>query len=188
MDRSTFGSFGLRPEDVTRTEFYSFFYLAEKRRKTTDDGSLVVRHGTSYQFARFVFFDVVADRSGFTKGLALGIARSFIDDPETGSFARDYAKSFLGTATASEEDRATLAPFVDDLHRRALPSRSRLDRSQTDPDTLLEAVMRVSDLGHQAVVALAGRVTARSDARCAGSPTDRRPRRHRSGRAALACR
>lgn len=161
MDSPTFGSFGLHPDDVVRTDFYSFFYLAEKRRGTADDGSPVVRHGTPYQFARFVFFDVVADRGGFTKALVLGIAGSFIDGSETAYFARDYAKSFLLTAAATAEDRATLAPLVDDLLHRPVPTRSRLDRSQVDPGELIRMMTGVVDLGQQAVVHLGGNTAER---------------------------
>jgi hypothetical protein len=116
----SFGTFGSVPDDVSATDFYSWFQFGEVTRTSAERGAVLVTHRTAGQFRDLVVLRVTADAHGQTVRLSLQVARSFIHDPREGMFARDVVASFIREASAQQGYDECFAVLLGDLWSKPL--------------------------------------------------------------------
>jgi len=90
---------GARLDDAKRTDFFTFFHLQETARS----GDTVEFRPKGPMFRSRVVVRVVADDAGRIRQASLALDRAFVDEPMSGIFARDIAKSFLRFATPTAD-------------------------------------------------------------------------------------
>ena len=121
------------PLSIARNEtnFFGFFNLEPVgSEEPVNDGVFTTFKPTGPTFHELVTLQVGTDRAGVIRDLRLCIARTFIDDPKSGIFAADIARSFLlSSVGASGYPRAstlaleiggrarTIQPFI--THQRS---------------------------------------------------------------------
>lgn len=89
--RAAGAQLGARLEDAKKTDFFTFFHLEETAR---GPGHVDFRP-KGPMFRRHVQVRVVPGPDGTIRELHLALDRDFVDEPMSGIFARDLAKSFL---------------------------------------------------------------------------------------------
>ncbi len=129
----SFGSFGSTPDHVLATDFYDFFHLGEARRVTDDRGDTTVSYRTSGRFHGLVVLDVAAGADMRTEWLSLQVARSFVDEPRDGWFARDVVASFIREGTADQGYEDGFATLLQDLRTRPLERRREVVYTDSNP-------------------------------------------------------
>src|SRR4051812_2210191 len=95
MQAQPFGSFGARPDDFSRTEFYAFFHLALEDPAASPAPGDIIRHRSTGQFRASVAVDILPGPTGETTRIALALRDSFVTEPATSPFARDIVRSFI---------------------------------------------------------------------------------------------
>ena len=165
---SRFGSFGLCPGDVRRTEFYAFFHLTDVSEDQQADGGTALRFGTvGWKFRDHMSFVAEAGPDGQTRRLALTLTGTFITTAELSPFARDIAKSFIVDAASNNADIDQLAPLLHDIRIRPLEGvEERVVRSESgsSPEDLLTRIREAVDSGrHIAVTLGSGRPPGAAD-------------------------
>jgi len=126
----TFGTFGSTRDDVLATDFYGFFHFAEATQVATDDGGTTASYRTCGGFRELVVLQVAADAGGLTDWLSLQVARTFVDDPQNGVFARDVIASFIREGVAGQGYEDSFALVLRELLTQ--PLRRRWEVSYTD--------------------------------------------------------
>lgn len=109
------GFFGKSLEDIQKTDFFIWFQLTETSRSQEKRGDTLVNFkpaGEKFHDLVTVSLSIDSRQQIFAIGLLL--ARSFIDDPQDGVFARDIAKSLL-RAAPPDPDRPTLSQLADEI-------------------------------------------------------------------------
>ncbi len=109
-----FGGFGDTVAKMTASGFFNWFQL-ERVEETAGPGETVFRP-SGEAFHALVSLVSRAEADGRLTGLSLNVARSFIDDPRQGAFARDIVKSFLEAVSGGA---AAVQPLVNEIFFRA---------------------------------------------------------------------
>jgi len=110
-----FAALGDRIDDAKKTDLFTWFHLKQTATGKNAAGHRVATfRSTSGQFGPLAALDVTTDEGGRLLDLDLRLHRSFIDDPATTAFARDFAKSFLRSATA-ERDEPWIGPLLKQI-------------------------------------------------------------------------
>lgn len=108
---------GATPAQAAKTDFFRFFGIEKTADEKDGKGRAVLVHKPKAKmFRELVTLRGTLDGEKFA-GLELTLARSFIDDKQSGVFARDIAKSLIASAVA-EADRAAVAELTDEIHYR----------------------------------------------------------------------
>jgi hypothetical protein len=103
--RATFGQLGERLDQVKETGFFRWFHLEQTDQTRAGAQAVVTFKPSGEKFHPLVTLNVVTDGQDRLQGLELVLARTFVDDPRDGVFARDIAKSFLLAAFADCGDQ-----------------------------------------------------------------------------------
>jgi len=97
------------------------------------------------------------DTAGNIYRLVTDIAAQFIGQPDTAVIARDFARSFIADATATDEDLQVLRPIIMDLRQRPAPGTARLSRSTAGGlEKTMESMLKAIDLGLEVTVNMGG--------------------------------
>ncbi len=152
-----FGSFGGKPEDIARTEFYSYFHLEETSRIPMASGEVNIRYQNKNRYRDLCALECATDAAGNISRLSLDIVARFIEQPATAPMARDFARSFIGGATATREDVDAVRAIIDDLRERPMPGMATISRfAPGGPEEAIESMKRQLDLGKAVVVNMGG--------------------------------
>ncbi len=101
-------------------------------RIRTDDGA-AASHRTTGRFRELVVLQVAADADGRTDWLSLRVARSFVDDPRDGVFARDLVASFIREAAVEQGYDDSFASALHDLRDYPRPRRGEVSYTDSNP-------------------------------------------------------
>jgi len=125
---------GLLGTDLTRarsrSDYFQFFNLelTGPAQPLANGGQILSFKPSGSDFHQLVTVYVETDSTGLISALRVIIARSFIDDPQNGVFARDLIKSSLLTGV-SEGDAGNLNELATEILYRNL-KRTLLSRSE----------------------------------------------------------
>lgn len=99
---------GQRLEQAKQTDFFKFFALVEDGTAEPAPGGLTTANfrPRAGQFRQLVKVSLTLDSGGVIRAAELAIERSFVDDPFSGIFARDIAKSFIRFAVPPGDEHA----------------------------------------------------------------------------------
>jgi hypothetical protein len=128
-----FGSFGPRPDAVVATDFYRWFHLEQAAVMPTADGRTTAAYRSTGQFRELAVLYIGTDADGWTDGTHLQVARSFIDDPREGVFARDLIASFIREAAAEQGYEDAIAALLLALRNPPPPRRGEVVYTNSNP-------------------------------------------------------
>ncbi len=120
-----FGLFGTTRADLTASGFFRWFNLVDETELDATASTAKKPGETMYRpsgdaFRRLVFLKCQTNPADALQSLDLHVARAFIDDPRQSPFARDIAKSFLGSI--EQPVPPLLEPLIADISFRDLGS------------------------------------------------------------------
>ncbi len=104
---ASFGNLGETLEQAKQTDFFHFFHLEQSQVSKSDGSTVTAFKPSGEKFRPLVTVKVTTDAAGRIQALEMALARSFIDDPREGVFARDIAKSFLLAGLPAPRDGET---------------------------------------------------------------------------------
>jgi hypothetical protein len=124
---------GDKLEGMKQTDFFKFFNLTEAEPRSSEGGLTVVtfRPGGG-NFRRLVKVAVTVGGDGVVRAMELTAARSFVDDPANGIFARDVAKSFL-RAAVPVADAARINDLANEIEFPKELEGYEIARTRPDP-------------------------------------------------------
>jgi hypothetical protein len=114
LTRTTAGLLGSPTDTVTTSDFFQFYHLQPTNVDNRADGHVDMYFqpaGGPFQRLTSVF---VGSAQGHAETIALTLARSFVDDPANGKYARDIATHFLREVPAPE-DRRYFGTLADEI-------------------------------------------------------------------------
>jgi hypothetical protein len=129
----SFGSFGPTPGALTETDFYSWFHLQQTAVLRTENGRTTTVYRSIGQFRDLAALYIGAAADGWTDCMYLQVARSFVDDPRAGVFARDLIASFIREVTAEQGFEDAMAALLLALRNPPLPRRSEAVYTNSNP-------------------------------------------------------
>jgi hypothetical protein len=103
-------------EEVRKEDFWTYFHLEPTGPARVEGGRAVTEFRTTApRFRPLARVTAEVDSGGVIRAMGLELARSFVDDPLAGVFARDIAKSFLRAALPADDlpDMETLANEIE---------------------------------------------------------------------------
>jgi len=110
-----FSALGDSLDDARSTDLFTWFHLEQVDSSKNAQGHPVLTFKpTSPEFRPLVSLAVTTSDTGRLLAVDLMLSRSFVDDPKTSVFARDFAKSFLRSAT-HDRDRAWIESLVNQI-------------------------------------------------------------------------
>jgi hypothetical protein len=104
---ASFGNLGETLEQAKQTDFFRFFHLEQSQVKKNAGSIVTAFKPSGKKFRPLVTVKVTTDGAGRILALEMAMARSFIDSPRDGIFARDIAKSFLQAGLPAPRDGET---------------------------------------------------------------------------------
>ncbi|MBL8706234.1 MAG: hypothetical protein JNM30_15395 [Rhodospirillales bacterium] len=113
---------GATLDAVAGTDFFRWFHL--ERQLGASEGQIEFRPSGA-AFRDLVAMTIHRDARGIVAAAEIRIARSFIDDPDQGMNAADFAASFLSAALPSRE-LAGIQHLVDTLRHHWRYARPRI--------------------------------------------------------------
>lgn len=128
-----FGSFGATPGALTATDFYRWFHLEQTEMIRTEDGGTTATYRSTGQFRELAAIHIVAGADGWTDALSLQVARSFVDDPREGVFARDLVASFIREAAAEQGYEDGITALLLALRNPPQPRRCEVVYMNSNP-------------------------------------------------------
>ncbi|MET7898563.1 hypothetical protein [Streptomyces mirabilis] len=152
MGTPIYGSFGNSEDSAVRTEFFTWFHLEEVDRENRERGSWVVRFRPGNpDFRPMVVCELHCGADRLMTRMVVEISAVFIEDPRTGAFALDYARSFLGDGLVYQSDADKVADVLRDLRHRSVAGTESVPLSGSaadgDMDDILKALTEVIDRG-----------------------------------------
>lgn len=111
-----FGAFGTTLEQAQKTDFFQFFNMERTGETKQGDKTVVTFQPSGGAFHELARVNMTLNAKGNIAGAELVLARSFVDSPKNGIFARDIAKSFLGDAV-NTEDGDRVAGLAGEIHQ-----------------------------------------------------------------------
>jgi hypothetical protein len=111
---ATFGQLGGRLEKAKETHFFRWFHLQETQRQQSGSQTVISFQPSGEKFRRVVTLLVTTDSRDQIQALELVLARTFVDHPRDGIFARDLAKSFL-QAVASNGASREITDLINEI-------------------------------------------------------------------------
>jgi hypothetical protein len=135
MTRSpvSFGSFGSTPDALTATDFYRWFHLEQTAMTRAEDGRTTAAYRSIGQFRELAVLSIESSADGWTDAMNLRVARSFVDDPREGVFARDLIASFIREAAAEQGYEDRVAALLLALRNPPLPRRCEVVYTNSNP-------------------------------------------------------
>ena len=129
----SFGSFGSTPDALTATDFYRWFHLEQTATIRNEDGRTTTAYRSVGQFRELAVLHIEAGADGWTDAMCLQVARSFVDDPREGVFARDLIASFIREAAAGQGYEDGIAALLLDLRNPPPPRRGEAAYTNSNP-------------------------------------------------------
>jgi hypothetical protein len=129
---ANFGNFGEGLDQAKQTEFFQWFNLEQTDLTRTGGNAVVSFKPSGKKFHYLVTVKVTTEAGGRILSVEMALARSFIDDPQDGIFARDIAKSFLQTALPAPRDRE-MSDLINEIEHQGASTMTIIKRGGHEP-------------------------------------------------------
>jgi|GEM_PF-701919 len=129
---ASFGNLGENLEQAKQTEFFRFFHLEQSQVSKSEGSTVTAFKPTGEKFRPLVTIKVTTDGASRILALEMALARSFIDDPRDGVFARDIAKSFLQAALPAPRDWET-TDLINEIQFQATSTMTIIKHPANEP-------------------------------------------------------
>jgi len=129
---ASFGNLGETLEQAKQTEFFRFFHLEQSQVSKSEGSTVTAFKPTGEKFRPLVTIKVTTDGASRILALEMALARSFIDDPRDGVFARDIAKSFLQAALPAPRDWET-TDLINEIQFQATSTMTIIKHPANEP-------------------------------------------------------
>jgi hypothetical protein len=129
----TFGNLGETLEQAKQTDLFRFFHLEQSQVSKSDGSTVTAFKPSGAKFRPLVTIKVTTDGAGRILALEMALARSFIDDPRDGIFARDIAKSFLQAGLPASRDSET-TDLINEIELHGTSTMTIIKRAAPEPN------------------------------------------------------
>jgi hypothetical protein len=111
---ATFGHLGGGLEQAKKSHFFRWFHLEETARQREGALTVISFRPSGKNFHAQVTLKAAVDAQDRMQALELVLARSFVDHPKNGIFARDIAQSFL-KAAISDRSHGKVVDLINEI-------------------------------------------------------------------------
>ena len=129
---ASFGNLGETLEQAKQTDFFRFFHLEQSQVSKSDGSTVTAFKPSGEKFHPLVTVKVTTDGAGRILALEMALARSFIDSPRDGIYARDIAKSFLQAGLPAPWDWET-TDLINEIEFQATSTMTIIEGLRNKP-------------------------------------------------------
>ena len=129
---ASFGNLGGTLEQAKQTDFFRFFHLEQSQVSKSDGSTVTAFKPSGEKFHPLVTVKVTTDGAGRILALEMALARSFIDSPRDGIYARDIAKSFLQAGLPAPWDGET-TDLINEIEFQATSTMTIIEGPRNKP-------------------------------------------------------